>query len=423
MNNDQISGERIAIIGAGISGLSLGWLLSRLGKRVTIFESADRIGGLARTFEWQGVPCDIAPHRLYTQDQETLAALRKLVPLRQFRRHSRILMRGKRIRDPINPIELLLRFPPRVGYALVQGFLNRPDLEEDSFESLALNRYGQGLYEFFFEPYTRKMFGVSPRDISVTWGREKLRSSGLRDTIKRGSKTFFHSFWYPEQGGYGAIGEAMREQIRGDILLEAPVTGLRYSGERIESVRYRQGGRELSFDCDQVFSTIPATRLASFFGEKLDLRFRNIQLVYLNVAKPQVMPYQWVYFGDGDIVINRMAEFKHFHPDWAEAPNSVLCAEVTVETERPEADVLSALRRYDLVDAGDVMDTMVLPERYGYPVYDRGFGRAKEQGELLFSRFNNLHCVGRNAEFRHIELDEDLGSAVACVRRIYGRAI
>ncbi len=422
MNSDHTSGERIAIIGAGISGLTLGWLLSKLGKRVTIFEAANCIGGLARTFEWHGVPCDIAPHRLYTHDQQALDALRSLVPLRQFRRHSRILMHGRQIRDPINPIELLLRFPPRVGITLVRGFLNRPGLEEDSFESLALNRYGQGLYDFFFEPYTRKMFGVSPREISVTWGREKLRSSSLFDTIRRGSKTFFRSFWYPREGGYGAIGDAMRKHIRGDVLLEAPVTGLELSGDRIQSVRYQRGDQELKFACDRLFSTIPATRLASFLGEKLDLRYRNIQLVYLNVSKQTVMPYHWVYFGDGDVVINRMAEFKHFHPDWPETPNSVLCAEVTVETARPEDDVLSALRRYDLLDADDILDTMVLPERYGYPVYDRGFERVKERAELLFSRYANLHCVGRNAEFRHIEVDEDLLSAIDCVKQLYGTA-
>ncbi len=422
MNSDHTSGERIAIIGAGISGLTLGWLLSKLGKRVTIFEAANCIGGLSRTFEWHGVPCDIAPHRLYTHDQRALDALQSLVPLRQFRRHSRILMHGRQIRDPINPLELLLRFPPRVGFALVRGFLNRPELEEDSFESLALNRYGQGLYDFFFEPYTRKMFGVPPREISVIWGREKLRSSGLFDAIRRGSKTFFRSFWYPREGGYGAIGDAMRKHIRGDVLLEAPVTGLQIAGDRIESVRYRRGDQELSFECDRLFSTIPATRLASFLGEKLDLRYRNIQLVYLNVSKPNVMPYHWVYFGDGDVVINRMAEFKHFHPDWTETPNSVLCAEVTVETPRPEEDVLSALRRYDLLDADGVLDTMVLPERYGYPVYDRGFERVKEQAELLFSRYANLQCVGRNAEFRHIEVDEDLLSAIDCVKQLYGTA-
>lgn len=420
MNEPKNQDERIAILGAGISGLSLGWLLSRQGKRVTIFEAADRTGGLARTFDWHGLPCDLAPHRLHTDDQAVLSAIQDLVPLREFVRRSKILMHGKQIRDPINPIELVMRFPPRVGFRLVWGFLAKPSLPEESFENLALNRYGRGLYDFFFEPYTRKMFGVPPHDISVAWGREKLRSSGLLDAIKRNSKTFFKTFWYPRQGGYGSIGDAMLAQISGEVLLEAPVTGLSYSDGRVEAVHYRQDGEARSFACDRVFSTIPAPRLAAMFGEELKLRYRNIQLVYINARKPTVMPYHWVYFGDGDVVINRMAEFKHFHPDLGDTNNSVLCAEVTVETHTPEEDTLAALKRYGLLDAADVTDTMVLPERHGYPVYDRGFEAAKEKAEALFSRCANLHLVGRNAEFRHIELDEDLGSAMDCLERVYG---
>lgn len=413
--------ERIAILGAGISGLSLGWLLSRQGKRVTLFEASERTGGLARTFEWNGLPCDLAPHRLHTNDQAVLSAIQNLVPLRELRRHSKILMRGKQIQDPINPIELVLRFPPGTGFDLVWGFLTKPRLPEESFESLALNRYGRGLYDFFFEPYTRKMFGVSPREISVTWGQEKLRSSGLMDAIKRSSKTFFRTFWYPRQGGYGAIGDAMRAGIRGDVLLESPVTGLSCKGGRIEAVHYRRDGEERRFDCDRVFSTLPATRLAGMLGEELALRYRNIQLVYINARKPQVMPYHWVYFGDGDVVINRMAEFKHFHPDLPRTDNSVLCAEVTLETDRPVEDTLAALKRYGLLEEAEVSDSLVLPERFGYPVYDRGFETAKAKAEALFARYGNLHLVGRNAEFRHIEVDEDLGSAMCCLERIYGR--
>jgi protoporphyrinogen oxidase len=120
------------------------------------------------------------------------------------------------------------------------------------------------------------------------------------------------------------------------------------------------------------------------------------------------------------VVINRMAEFKNFHPDRPDAGNSVLCAEVTMDTDTPEDDVLSALYRYGLLRPGDVLDSMVLPEGYGYPVYDRGFESVKDRAEALFSRYDNLHRVGRNAEFRHIEVDEDLRSAMDCLHRVYG---
>ncbi len=412
--------ERIVIIGAGVSGLALAWLLSDMGKQVTVLEAAPRIGGLGRTFDWHGLPCDIAPHRLHTHDMEVLGAIQGLVPLREFRRNSRILMRDKQIQDPINPIELLLRFPPATGFKLVWGFLNRPKLPETSFEAMALNRYGRGLYDFFFEPYTKKMFGVPPGDISATWGREKLRSSGLFDALKRQSKTFFSSFWYPRQGGYGSICDAMAARTRGEIRLSTQVTGLDYSDGRITRVRYRADGGEHRLACDRVFSTIPATVLARMLGGELKLRFKRVQLVYLHIAKAYAMPYQWVYWGDGDVVINRMAEFKHFHPDLPPTDRTVLCAEVTVDTDQPVEDVLRALERYQLVRREEVLDSMVITEGCGYPVYDRGFETARDQAQALFGRFDNLHRVGRNAEFRHIEVDEDVASAADCLRGIYG---
>jgi protoporphyrinogen oxidase len=422
METTASDSERIAILGAGASGLALGWLLSKAGKQVTVFEAAPHIGGLARTFDWRGIPCDIAPHRLHTSDMDVLDAVKALVPLREHRRSSRILMRDKQIQDPINPIELVLRFPPRTAFALVWGFLNRPKLPETSFEELALNRYGRGLYDFFFEPYTKKMFGVPPAEISVTWGREKLRSSGLLDALKRQSKTFFHTFWYPENGGYQAILDAMLAQVRGEVLLESPVTGLDVDDGRVTGVRYRRDGAEQRFDCDRVFSTLPATVLGRMLGEALPLRFKRIQLVYLDIARPQVMPYQWVYFGDGDVVINRMAEFKHFHPHLPPSDHSVLCAEVTMDSGHAEEDVIAALTRYGLIRRDDILDSLVIAEGCGYPVYDKGFEAARGQAEALFGRFGNLHCVGRNAEFRHIETDEDIASAADCLRRIYGDA-
>jgi protoporphyrinogen oxidase len=205
------------------------------------------------------------------------------------------------------------------------------------------------------------------------------------------------------------------------VKLESRVIDLERTGNRVTAVVYEKEGSRHRFECDRVFSTLPATLLGRMFGEDIRLRFRSIQLVYLHVKRPRVMSYHWVYFGDGDVVINRMAEFRNFHPE-IESDNTVLCAEVTAETDRPVDDVFDALERYQLVDRAEVDDILVVPEDFGYPVYDRGFEEVKAKAETLFGHFDNLHLVGRNAEFRHIEVDEDLESALAMVRRLYPNA-
>ncbi|MBC7748279.1 MAG: NAD(P)/FAD-dependent oxidoreductase, partial [Methylotenera sp.] len=48
MNNSKISNNDIAVIGAGISGISISKMLIEEGKNVTLFEKNKKIGGLIK---------------------------------------------------------------------------------------------------------------------------------------------------------------------------------------------------------------------------------------------------------------------------------------------------------------------------------------------------------------------------------------
>jgi UDP-galactopyranose mutase len=130
------------------------------------------------------------------------------------------------------------------------------------------------------------------------------------------------------------------------------------------------------------------------------------------------MPYHWVYFADSDVVINRLAEFKNFSEQDAPKDQTVIVAEVTVEVDDPEEQVILALERFGLLDRTKVRDTLTLSERYGYPVYDRNFERAREESAAVFGSVENLHLVGRNSEFRHNEVDENFASAMRLVEQL-----
>jgi protoporphyrinogen oxidase len=411
--------ERVAVLGAGISGLSAAWFLKQRGIHAQVFEASNQVGGLARSFDWHGIKCDIAPHRLFTDDQETLKTMLYMVPMHAHMRKSKIYMRGKVIRDPINPLELVLKVPVKTAFGLVWSYLFRPKLPEDSFESMALNNFGRGLYDFFFRPYTYKLFGVSPLEISAAWGKQKLRSSGLFDAIKRNSKTFFKGFYYPEKGGYQAISNAFYEGIKDSVILNAKVTGLDHSDEKIVAVKYRVDGQNREFACDRVISTIPITMLGNMLGYAVDLRFKPIKIVYLHINKPQVMPYHWIYFGDGDVVINRMAEFKNFSDDYCNDETTVICAEVTVQTENPLENVLQALDKYHLADRSEVLDSLIIPIQYGYPIYRKGYQAVRAEAINFLGGYKNLHLAGRNAEFRHIDIDENFASVYELVNCLY----
>ena len=84
--------EKIVILGAGISGLSAAFLLRENGFDVEVLEASDRVGGLARSFNWHGFDCDIAPHRFFATDKLVRDRILDLVPMAAHRRKSRIII-------------------------------------------------------------------------------------------------------------------------------------------------------------------------------------------------------------------------------------------------------------------------------------------------------------------------------------------
>ena len=58
----------IAIVGGGILGITLGYLLSRRGARVTVFEASDTLGGLAGPIRMEGYNIDRFYHAVLTSD-------------------------------------------------------------------------------------------------------------------------------------------------------------------------------------------------------------------------------------------------------------------------------------------------------------------------------------------------------------------
>ena len=67
-----------AIAGGGMLGLSLASRLARAGHRVTVFESAGSVGGLANSWEIGGTVWDKFYHVILASDVHTRQLLREL---------------------------------------------------------------------------------------------------------------------------------------------------------------------------------------------------------------------------------------------------------------------------------------------------------------------------------------------------------
>jgi GT2 family glycosyltransferase/protoporphyrinogen oxidase len=413
---------RIGILGAGVAGLSAAWLLARRGVDVVVFERAPYVGGLARSFRWHDFSCDFAAHRLFCENEAVLQQLLALVPMGRHIRRSRLRLRGRWLSDPVNLGELLVRFFPFGSARIAASYLTRPRSGPvDSFESYVLHRYGAGLNDLFFAPYTEKLFGIPAREVALDWAIRKVRIAGPLSALRTSSKKNFSYFYYPIRGGYGAIVNRLADELGDRVRLQCDVRELRHDGQRITGVVYQRHGEMSTEPFDEVISTLPLPVLGRMLGERFPLSFRKVEAVYLQVNRPLVSDNHWLYFADGQSAINRMVEFKNMSPVDCPPDTTVLCAEVTGEFDDVVGRVIDDCVAAGLVAREEVLDAQVVREPFSYPVYDRQYQTTVAAARAALGRFANLHLLGRAAEFEHKEVDDNFADAVALTGRLCER--
>jgi GT2 family glycosyltransferase/protoporphyrinogen oxidase len=410
---------QVAILGAGVAGLSSGWLLQNQDIDFIVLEKQSYIGGLARSFEWHGFYCDFAAHRFFTRNDETLHQLLKLVPMGRHIRRSRIFLKGHWMRDPLDVIELSSKLSFSERLEVLWSYSTRPKrLADDNFKNYVLRRYGKSLYEIFFQPYTEKLFGIPGDQISVLWARQKVRLANPLDNLRESTKTKFQYFYYPIKGGYGAIVNRLYDDIKDRVQLNANVTRLEINQSQVSNIYYELNGSEYELHVDAVISTLPMSITAKMLGNKFELKYQKVEAVYLWINKPLVSDYHWVYFMDHNIAINRMVEFKNMSPFETDPNTTVICAEVTQNHIDIVNKVINDLERTGMISASDVLDSLVVRENFAYPVYNQDYEKSLAAAEQFFGNYQNLFLVGRAAEFRHREADDNFESAIETVAKI-----
>jgi protoporphyrinogen oxidase len=341
-----------------------------------------------------------------------------LVPLRRLKRRSRIRLRGQWLHDPINIVEVLLKLMPADSARIIWYYARRPQRNEDSFEALVLNKYGSGLNDLSFKPYSEKLFGIPSTEISPSWGRRKIRVSGLRDLVQRDPRLYFRHFHYPVSGGYGAFAARLHAAVQSRVHLESRL---------VRIMPLPSGGYECEFDTaagsqvarfDALVSSLPLPLLCGLLGVEVRLNFRPMTLLYLLVGADGVSDCHWTYFADREVIVNRVAEFKHFG-EGLPAGKTVLCCEVTDTSAFSVDSVISGL-----VDAGflpssaPILDTKIIRIERAYPLYDRSYDREISRAEEALARHPRIYTIGRQAQFAHKDVDEIFEDAMTLVDTI-----
>jgi len=428
----------VAVLGGGLAGLSAADTLASRGVPVLVLERDDHVGGLASTVVADGFHFDYGPHRFHTQSDEILRRVRGLLPgeLMSLERVSRIRLLDRYFRYPLALGNVLKQMPKTRGAAMIASYAAEKlrglfgGRGDDNFEDWVVSRFGRSLYDVYFGPYTEKLWGVSPDELSADWASQRITVPSLtgllRETLFPSDgrvRSLVSTFHYP-RGGIGRISSAFASRIEaagGRIALNAPVTDVIRDGDGSWTVT--AGGRD--YRAASVISTLPVDDYVRALRQQVPaavreaagrLTFRAIVFVTLRVegAEPPA-PDHWIYASEPDYRFNRLSIPENFDPDVSEggwqAVFEFTCqrGDSTWESQQRviEESVMGG-ERLGLFDPARVSASLVTRQSHAYPVYLKGYDRHSSAVLDFLQELEGSVTCGRQGLFRYNNMDHSV---------------
>ena len=494
------------IIGAGPAGLTAAYELLSKKSDVTpiVLEATDRIGGISCTINHNGNRIDIGGHRFFSKSDRVMDWWMARMPIQGAPSFDDVIL-GKNkklsvngpdpekedrvmlIRERISrifynrkffdyPISLKLQtilnlgiFKTAIsglGYVYAQMF-KRPT--EDSLEDFLVNRFGSPLYKMFFEDYTEKVWGVHPRQISSSWGAQRIKGLSLMKAVIQALKSInpfkknsdirqknietslIEQFMYPKLGP-GQMWEIVTadiEKMGGVIIKNQKVTEIEISDSKIISVSCETENGIQKYPLDYCISTMPLKDfVTSIKGGNLEPNIKNIaanlpyrdfmtvgilvdKLKIKNTTKTKtlgnIVPDTWIYIQEKDVKLCRLQIFNNWSPYMVKNPEKVwigleyMCSEDDDIWKMSDKDfteyAIKELIKIDIIDRLAIEDTCRIRIEKAYPAY---FGTYSEFDQLktYLNSIKNLYCVGRNGQHRYNNQDHSMLTAMLAVESI-----
>ena len=159
---------KVAVIGAGVAGMTAAYELAKGGAEVEVFEASRSVGGMAQSIELWGQTVDLGPHRFFGQDARVNRLWLELAEddYRMVQRRTRIFYRQRFFHYPLQPVDALWKMGVGEATRCLASYLKQKRGhsaqagEPESFESWVVSRFGRRLFEMFFKSYSEKLWGI-----------------------------------------------------------------------------------------------------------------------------------------------------------------------------------------------------------------------------------------------------------------------
>ncbi|MGH9056152.1 MAG: NAD(P)/FAD-dependent oxidoreductase [Acidimicrobiales bacterium] len=449
--------DEVVVIGAGPAGLTAAYQLAKAGRRSTVVESDDVVGGISRTVERDGWRFDIGGHRFFTKVRPVSELWHEILPDEEFMlrpRKSRIYYRGKFYDYPLKAMNALTNLGVLEAVRCVMSYVWArvdPPKRQDMYEGWLAARFGWRLYEHFFRTYTEKVWGHPPSEMPADWAAQRVKNLSLFSAIvnavlpKRNQKditSLIEEFEYPKLGP-GMMWERCRDLVEAagsKVVMGSRVVAVRHSGGLATSVLAESEGGRTEYGASAVVSSMPLSELVRAMDPPVpagvrhaadSLTYRDFLTVAL-VVPADLVPWDdnWIYIHDTGVRTMRIQNFGSWSPYLVQNGRNVLGLEYTVDegddswsapdevlVERGKAE----LARLGLIDPAEVEAGYVVRMPKAYPYYDADY---KANVELirgwLEANAGNVLPVGRNGMHRYNNQDHSMYTAMLAVENLLG---
>lgn len=347
---------KVAVLGAGISGLSVARLLKDKGCDVTVYEKNASAGGLARSRVTDKILYDPhGGHIFNSKHPELMEWAFSLYPKENWQfteRNAKIYFNGRYISYPF---ELsLCELDTEDAVNCVHDFILSQQGERPSnYRDWLVWNFGQAICDYYMVPYNEKIWAYPLEQMETHWmegkmplptKKEMIRSMLLKDPKER--KMPHSTFYYPLHGGIQTFVNAMAQGLK--LCCETTVKSI----EEYDGRWYINGDGGY----DRVICTIPlpclpvAMELPGKVENAIrDLKFNSLTTVLFTCPKTDI---SWLYVPSHEYRSHRVCYQSTMTPYTGCSPDGGCAA---LEIIGPQFDV-----------SGLEKQPNILPEELGY---------------------------------------------------------
>lgn len=442
----KVQPVKIAILGAGVSGLALARALIERGhprEDLTLFEAASKAGGLCGSRTVDGYTYDVAGgHILFSKDPEVLAWMQEAGggPEAFERRDRNTAIRfGERwVQYPFE--NGLGDLPPEANFECLAGYVHAWHERQASgseapadFGSWVRWRFGEGIARHFMDPYNEKIWKRPLSGLTSDWVAGRVPDAPVEDVLRAsiGIRTegYVHQavFWYPKRGGFQAITDGMANSLADRIRL----------GTRVERVARSGEGWTVDGEAfDRVVVTTPldlvprmVEGVPSGVAEAMEGLESNGLTTFLVALDTDEQPdLSWAYLPHHEQgPANRVTWMSSYATANAPEGRSSLLVEVTWPrlAGRPgpelEEEVLAGLAHAGLIRREQVLFTDRSDQERAYVVYVPGHAE-RRQAALEWMEGEGLIPLGRFGRYDYDNSDQCVAKARALAAELVPRS-